>query len=510
MAALPTVTRLSSALNSSPRPLTPSRGVLTLSGYGISVRVDRGHLVVEDGIGLTRQSARFARVGHGLRRLVVIGADGSVSLAALRWLADQDAAFVMLDRDGRVLLATGPVGPKDARLRRAQALAHHNGIAATIARELIAQKLTQQARIARDYFGNQTIAGMIEATREALTTVDTIRDLRHVEAQGALAYWSLMRAVPVEFPRSDLTRVPAHWRVFGTRHSPLTNSPRLSVSPPNAMLNYLYALLESESRLAAAALGLDPGLAFLHADTSSRDSLACDLMEPLRPEVDAYVLNWLRREPLRREWFFEQRNGTCRLMASFATHLAETSSTWAQRVAPVAEWVARSLSASFNHSRRLGPPTLLTQQHRREAKGAPARELESPAEPLQICRSCGGELRRGRRCAGCGSANSTRWSSQTEARPPAVAKRQAVMSRRLASAEAAWKPSDQPQWLTEGMYREQIQPRLARIGVPRLAAALGVSKLDAVDIREGRHRPHPRQWLTLAILCGLPIVASSD
>jgi hypothetical protein len=35
-------------------------------------------------------------------------------------MADQDAAFVMLDRDGTVLLATGPVGPKDARLRRAQ------------------------------------------------------------------------------------------------------------------------------------------------------------------------------------------------------------------------------------------------------------------------------------------------------------------------------------------------------------------------------------------------------
>jgi hypothetical protein len=29
---------------------------------------------------------------------------------------------------------------------------------------------------------------------------------------------------------------------------------------PNAILNYLYSVLESETRLAAAALGLDPGL----------------------------------------------------------------------------------------------------------------------------------------------------------------------------------------------------------------------------------------------------------
>lgn len=58
------------------------------------------------------------------------------------------------------------------------------------------------------------------------------------------------------------------------------------------MLNYLYALLESESRLAAAALGLDPGMGVLHVDVQARDSLACDLMEPVRPQVDAFVLDW--------------------------------------------------------------------------------------------------------------------------------------------------------------------------------------------------------------------------
>jgi CRISPR/Cas system-associated endonuclease Cas1 len=71
--------------------------------------------------------------------------------------------------------------------------------------------------------------------------------------------------------------VPNHWRCFGTRKSPLTGSPRLAVNPPNAILNYLYAVLESEARLAASALGLDPGIGVLHVDTDARDSLACDL-----------------------------------------------------------------------------------------------------------------------------------------------------------------------------------------------------------------------------------------
>src|SRR5690242_6568184 len=90
------------------------------------------------------------------------------------------------------------------------------------------------------------------------------------------------------FPNRDLPRVPEHWRIFGTRKSPLSGSPRLAANPANAILNYLYAVLESETRLAAAALGLDPGLGFLHVDTPARDSLACDLMEPVRPQVERF------------------------------------------------------------------------------------------------------------------------------------------------------------------------------------------------------------------------------
>src|SRR5216684_6118909 len=153
MAATPTVHQLPGLTNSSSartNVLAPRHGVITLYGYGTKVHVNRGHLVLSDGIAGTRRDARLSRIGHGLRRLVIIGSDGSISFAALRWLADQDAAFVMLDRDGSVLVATGPVGPSDARLRRAQALAQHTGIAIPIIRELIDRKLVGQARLARE------------------------------------------------------------------------------------------------------------------------------------------------------------------------------------------------------------------------------------------------------------------------------------------------------------------------------------------------------------------------
>jgi CRISPR/Cas system-associated endonuclease Cas1 len=145
--------------------LTPQHGVVTLFGYGITVRVDRGHLILEDGIGPARREGRFPRVGHGLRRLVVIGSDGFISLAALRWLADQGAAFVMLERNGKVLAVTGPVRPSDARLRRAQSLAHHSGVALRIARELIGQKLAGQQRLIRDKLHDPMAAEKIAGAR---------------------------------------------------------------------------------------------------------------------------------------------------------------------------------------------------------------------------------------------------------------------------------------------------------------------------------------------------------
>ena len=426
--------------------ITPQRGVITLFGYGIHVQVERGHLMLEDGIGGDRRKTRLARVGHNLKRLVVIGSDGLVSLGALRWLADQDASFIMLERDGYVLAVTGPVRPSDARLRRAQALAYESDVGLRIARELIDRKLVGQETLVRDVLSDVKAAQTIASNRAALTSATTIDGTRYLEAQAGHAYWAAWRKLPVTFPRADLNRVPDHWREFGTRISPLTGSPRLAANPPNAILNYLYAVLESEARLAVAALGLDPGLGFLHMDSRTRDSLACDLMEPVRPQVDAYVLDWITREPLRREWFFEQRDGNCRLMGSFAVRLSETGPTWAHAVAPLAEWVARTLwQTKPKPVCRLLPATRLTGSHKREAKGSPSSLPGiTPPRPPTVCRICGTSIGFGQRyCASCRTTVSRESLiaaaklGRVAAHSPEVRARQAEKQRQHAAAVKA-------------------------------------------------------------------------
>jgi CRISPR-associated endonuclease Cas1 len=491
----------------------PRHGVVTLFGYGVHVRVDRGHLLIEDGIGGERRRFRFPRVGHGLERLIVIGSDGMISLAALRWLADQDAALVMLERDGSVLATTGPVRPSDAKLRRAQAFAAQSEAGFQIARELISRKLAGQEQVIRTKLRDLLTADTIARFRAALPNTTRLDEIRLLESQGAAIYWAAWRDVPIMFPKADLIRVPDHWRIFGTRKSPLSGSPRLAANPANAMLNYLYALLEAESRLAAAALGLDPGLGVIHVDIPARDSLACDLMEAIRPLVDGYVLDWILSQPLRREWFFERRDGNCRLMASFAVRLTETASVWARAVGPVAEWVARQLwSTTQKRTSSILPPTRLTQTHRRESKGITSAHTARAAPRVEnLCRGCGKTIKDGRKhCANCAVTTATERLAnaarigRVAARAPEARARHAESERRHANARSSWSESSQPTRLISELFSQKIQPLLAAASTSEIRSRIGVSRWYASRIRQG-YRPHPRHWRALAQLTGVSL-----
>jgi CRISPR-associated endonuclease Cas1 len=492
--------------------ILPRHGVVTLFGYGIQVRVDRGHLLLEDGLGPNRRSARFPRVGHGLRRLVVIGSDGVVSLAAIRWLSDQKASFVMLERDGSVLATTGPVRSSDARLRRAQALSGQSDTAIQIARELIQKKLTGQERVAHHKLLVTGTADTIARYRAELAGADSPESIRLIESQAAGAYWAAWRSLPINFPRKDELKVPDHWRAFGARVSPLTGSPRNAVNPPNAVLNYLYAILESESRLAAAALGLDPGIGVLHVDAEARDSLACDLMEAVRPDVDAFLVDWITRETLKREWFFEQRNGNCRLMSSLASRLSETAPTWGRAVAPVAEWIAQT----FWTKNRKPPrgektlPTPLTQRRRSEGRGNEFTLDTTPApRPKNVCAGCGVTTKDGQNCPKCGREISREKlvelakQGRIAAQSPEAQRKRIETHLRHGAAKRAWLLSPKPDWLTLDFYNQEIHPQLSSLTISSIASTLTVSEVYAANIRAGRHRPHARHWEALARLVGV-------
>ena len=171
-----------------------------------------GHLEIKEH-GLNRRKLRFARVGHGLKRLVLVASDGFITFDALQWLCAQDIAFSMLERNGKVLCVTGPVG---IGRKATEGLRHSQGQSAVgieIARELIDKKLDGQERVARHKLLSDETADTISHYRSELPNADTLERIRLIESRAAAVYWSIWRNLPV-LPKKDEPLVADHWRVL--------------------------------------------------------------------------------------------------------------------------------------------------------------------------------------------------------------------------------------------------------------------------------------------------------
>src|SRR5438034_668501 len=117
-------------------------GVVVVSGTAPAIRVDGNRLFIRDGpqatppLLLTR-----AEASRKLRHIVFCGhAGGFITFDALRWLRDTGVAFSQLDWNGAVVIASGPRGPDQPALRRAQALVCSGvmpNAAVAIAREIL-------------------------------------------------------------------------------------------------------------------------------------------------------------------------------------------------------------------------------------------------------------------------------------------------------------------------------------------------------------------------------------
>jgi CRISPR-associated endonuclease Cas1 len=498
--------------------------VLVLSGYGLHVGVNRGQLVVRDGIGRTRRSGTLHRATCGLKRLVVLGHSGTVTLEALRWLHDIGAAFVQLDADGLVIIANGPSRLDDARLRRAQALATTNGVGIAIARELLGSKLDGQLAVLERLPQAGAARQTVQPLQGELTLATSTQHLRSLEARAAAVYWGAWASVEMPFARKDRTSVPEHWTTFGTRSSPLTGAPRTAANPINALLNYAYAILAAEVRLAVLTMGLDPGMGILHADQKSRDSFVLDVIEPLRPVVDGWLLDLLDRRTFGKREFFETRQGACRLMPPLPQALAEMSPRFGKLAGPVVEQGTQCLTQGQGAKvQPLTIPTLLTQANRsagRDAvRTAPKREMTSETLTMPAtCRGCGVLLAERDRhyCEPCWYSDQQEQAASFSAggrtklaellaagHDPAhgeeAAKKRGRKMRECNREQALWEARHEAKHDPD-QFRSEILPGLYGVSLSAMVEATGLSEPYCSQIRRGLKVPHRRHWESF---CGL-------
>ncbi len=139
----------------------------------------------------------------------------------------------------------------------------------------------------------QSLSGVLEQLREDKLVI-SLESLRGYEGAAAAAYFG------------GFTKLFSPALNFNGRRK------RPPPDPVNACLSLGYTLLHYDAVRACHIVGLDSMLGFYHDLSFGRESLACDLMEPLRPVLDGWVWHLFRERELRPEHFSDD-NGRCLL-----------------------------------------------------------------------------------------------------------------------------------------------------------------------------------------------------
>jgi CRISPR/Cas system-associated endonuclease Cas1 len=95
-------------------------------------------------------------------------------------------------------------------------------------------------------------------------------------------------------------------------------------------------------------VGFDSMAGVAHADNQYRDSFVYEVMEPIRPDVDAWLLEFLQTHIFSAKDFHEKKDGGIRLTLRITPILAETVSLWSEKTELVIEQVEGVLLRSQN------------------------------------------------------------------------------------------------------------------------------------------------------------------
>jgi len=280
-------------------------------------------------------------------RCIIQGSQTQLDSGVLMRLAEAGVTTVLMSTrlPKRVAIVLG-LQHNDAAVRLAQA---NRVMDDTACRQwslaLVQSKLMRQQRTLQHWMtlrpdarkplwdAQQTIAPILTGLRDASPEdPPSLLSLRGFEGSAARAYFGGMSGVmPVGLGFAGRNRRPPK-------------------DPVNVCLSLAYTLLHSQAVQACTCTGLDPMLGFYHRPAFGRESLACDLIEPLRPAVDQWVWDLLRQRTLREEHFSLDK-GACVLgKAGRSVFYAD----WERAHVPLCRWLRRHTRTLAHHLRGVG------------------------------------------------------------------------------------------------------------------------------------------------------------
>ena len=215
---------------------------------------------------------------------VVVTKQAHITMPLVYALLEEGVPISYMDFRGRVLGVLGGERISLERLFRQKEVFESPKEQVRLVREIVCRKIKSQRKVLKEYsyyereLQSMAAIGRLAACAHKAKHLMDIEVLRGMEGAASRVYFSAFSCLLDE----------KIWRWEGRAQHPAHDA-------VNALLNYGYAFLEKEVRLALAGSGLDARLGFFHGNNGRKDSLVYDMMEPYRHDVlDRLVLKLLR------------------------------------------------------------------------------------------------------------------------------------------------------------------------------------------------------------------------
>jgi len=283
---------------------------LLLTGFGISIDVNRAHLTIKQ----KESVMEFEPHRIPYDSIVIDGHYGSISFEAMRWLSKHDVSIALLNWNGNLLSTTLSQETLNAQLKVKQYEKYLNPESRLyIASQIVKQKVKSSLGLLKSLSNFYDID--FSTINEEIERVDynNINSLMMYEGRIALAYWSeltkIFNSLADDFNFQSRKNLSYSWNMNAS-------------DPVNALLNYGYAILESMVRKDINTIGLDVSIGYLHEIVPSKHPLVYDLQELFRYVVDYSVIELLETK-LKKSDFITTENYHIRLKPNTAKLLIE-------------------------------------------------------------------------------------------------------------------------------------------------------------------------------------------
>jgi CRISP-associated protein Cas1 len=304
---------------------------LVVAGHGVSMRVENGALTIQNGFTHYPQKREiiryFPRDVTLPERIILLDGSGSISFHVLSWLAEQKVSFIRIDWKGDIVCVAGASGYSSNPFRvkwqwetRENPDQRNEFCRSLITRKIEASIITLEKSIPRsDKWERAMKTGYTALNRLDENPPENISELRALEANCAASYFRSWVDMPIKWRGTSRRPIPENWHFIGQRSSPYhLAGNRNAAHPVNAILNYAYAVLESETRIKAISEGHDPTIGIMHEGSDGSSKFIFDLMEPERPKADRAVLDFIKGHVFGPADFVIRSDGVCRLNPEMA------------------------------------------------------------------------------------------------------------------------------------------------------------------------------------------------